>query len=268
MAPVPGPAGPLPRIAAGTVSLLSAPAAVPTAAPEPLAPDETPTPSPETSDGPALEQIEAAISAALGQAPARPDPAPRPEPARTVVPDPEPAAVAVLPALPVRLPTAAPDPASAPKPVASTTEAPRSSAGEALDPASPVTDTEDEDDSPIFRALRSHWLTPDGDGVGGWTSPEIDAGWEAADRSAAPAAAQVSEAGLPMRRPGNRLEPGGVSSAASVVSRDPEAIRARLSAHSAGVARGRREAVDATGPEPPGQEATTQPAPRQEAGTP
>jgi hypothetical protein len=47
-----------------------------------------------------------------------------------------------------------------------------------------------------------------------------------------------------MRRPGNRLVPGGVTPAPAAVSRDPEAIRARLAAHAAGVSRGRTAAVD------------------------
>lgn len=47
-----------------------------------------------------------------------------------------------------------------------------------------------------------------------------------------------------MRRPGGRLVPGGVSPAANAVVRDPEAIRARLQAHRAGVARGRTAATD------------------------
>ena len=42
-----------------------------------------------------------------------------------------------------------------------------------------------------------------------------------------------------MRDPGNRLVPGGVNTANGAVRRDPEAIRARLAAHAAGVARGR-----------------------------
>ncbi|CAN5557017.1 hypothetical protein BH10ACT10_BH10ACT10_11410 [soil metagenome] len=48
-----------------------------------------------------------------------------------------------------------------------------------------------------------------------------------------------------MRRPGTRLVPGGVDLMPTVAVRDPEAIRARLSAHSSGVARGRRDAADA-----------------------
>jgi hypothetical protein len=47
-----------------------------------------------------------------------------------------------------------------------------------------------------------------------------------------------------MRRPGNRLVPGGVTPAPAAVNRDPDAIRARLAAHAAGVSRGRTAAVD------------------------
>ena len=57
-------------------------------------------------------------------------------------------------------------------------------------------------------------------------------------------ALQLSESGLPMRRPGKRLVPGGVAPAAATAARDPEAIRARLAAHAAGVSRGRSAAVD------------------------
>ncbi len=48
--------------------------------------------------------------------------------------------------------------------------------------------------------------------------------------------------GLPVRRPGGRLVPGGVSSEPAAVTRDPEAIRNRLAAHAAGVSRGRAAA--------------------------
>ena len=57
-----------------------------------------------------------------------------------------------------------------------------------------------------------------------------------------------------MRRPGKRLVPGGVSPAPTNVARDPEAIRARLAAHAAGVSRGRTAAVDETVPAPSTEE--------------
>jgi hypothetical protein len=98
-----------------------------------------------------------------------------------------------------------------------------------------------EDETPIFRNLRSRWLSSGDDAT--WTTSEIEAGWEAAEQIAE-APAPVSQSGLPMRRPGNRLVPGGVTPAPAAVSRDPEAIRARLAAHAAGVSRGRTAAVD------------------------
>ena len=52
-------------------------------------------------------------------------------------------------------------------------------------------------------------------------------------------------AGLPVRRPGARLVPGSVTKPVGVAGRDPEAIRARLSAHKAGVRRGRTASVSA-----------------------
>jgi hypothetical protein len=110
-----------------------------------------------------------------------------------------------------------------------------------LDSRSPMPEPT-EDETPIFRTLRSRWLSSAGDAT--WTKSEIEAGWEAAEEIAEKAPTQVSQAGLPMRRPGNRLVPGGVAPAPVNVARDPEAIRARLAAHAAGVSRGRTAAVD------------------------
>jgi hypothetical protein len=102
-----------------------------------------------------------------------------------------------------------------------------------------------EDDTPIFRQMRSAWLSAGG-AVEPWTSSEVEAGWDVADRVAAASAAPVLTAsGLPMRRPGAYLVPGGVTKPASTVARDPEAVRARLAAHAAGVSRG-RHAVSGT----------------------
>ena len=115
-----------------------------------------------------------------------------------------------------------------------------------LDSRSPMPEPT-EDETPIFRALRSNWFTAGAD-EDTWTTSEIEAGWEAAEQVAEAPALQLTESGLPMRRPGKRLVPGGVSPAATNVDRDPEAIRARLAAHAAGVSRGRTAAVDETVP--------------------
>ncbi len=112
---------------------------------------------------------------------------------------------------------------------------------DALDSRSPMPELT-EDETPIFRTLRSRWLSSGDEAT--WTKSEIEAGWEAAEQ-VAEAPAPISQSGLPMRRPGNRLVPGGVSTAPAVaVNRDPEAIRAGLAAHAAGVTRGRTAAVD------------------------
>jgi hypothetical protein len=70
----------------------------------------------------------------------------------------------------------------------------------------------------------------------------VEAGWQRADVVAADATTR-NEVGLPQRRPGARLVPGGVTKPADSIARDPEAIRARLTAHAAGVLRGRRVAT-------------------------
>jgi hypothetical protein len=71
----------------------------------------------------------------------------------------------------------------------------------------------------------------------------VDRGWSAAERADDADADDTTRAGLPVRRPGGRLLPGGVSQEPSKVVRDPEAIRNRLAAHAAGVSRGRAAAA-------------------------
>ena len=114
---------------------------------------------------------------------------------------------------------------------------------DALDSASPFDDTDEPDtDTPIFRAMRSAWLTSDG-GDQPWQTSEVEEGWNRADRVAdATTEQRVTAAGLPARRPGSLLVPGGVTRP-TVAARDPEAIRKRLAAHAAGVSRGRSAAT-------------------------
>ncbi len=96
----------------------------------------------------------------------------------------------------------------------------------------------DEADSPIFRELRSAWLSPDDSAA--WTDNEVEAGWERAESVAEVAPTEVPTLnGLPVRQPGARLVPGGLTEQAVSIVRDPEAIRARLAAHAAGVRRAR-----------------------------
>ncbi|MFC5178724.1 ATP-binding protein [Nocardioides taihuensis] len=147
---------------------------------------------------------------------------------------------------------------------------------DALDsPAAPEDLAHEE--SPIFGKLRSNWLSSDGAEERPWTSSAVEAGWDAADRVSGAGAAPLTDAGLPMRRPGNRLVPGGVPGAAPAAPagpaagparstaplvRDPETIRTRLAAHAAGVSRGRSAAGS---PLPAPAAAAAQPAPQKEA---
>ena len=115
-------------------------------------------------------------------------------------------------------------------------------------PAAAALDSEQVPDAgplntPIFGQLRSNWLNDEGDTT--WVDVEVDRGWTAAE--SAESVETVSEdhtrTGLPVRRPGGRLVPGGVSNEPTVVARDPDAIRNRLAAHAAGVSRGRAAAA-------------------------
>ncbi len=99
------------------------------------------------------------------------------------------------------------------------------------------------DDEDALTGSRSSWLSS-GDTDRDWSSTEVEAGWERADDVAA-ATLSTNDAGLPVRRPGARLMPGGVTKTIGSTGRDPEAVRARLSAHKAGVRRGRNSPVSA-----------------------
>jgi hypothetical protein len=105
-----------------------------------------------------------------------------------------------------------------------------------------VDDVRQPGDSPIFGQLRSNWLTDDVDEQD-WSANEVDRGWSAAERAENSDAEDTTRTGLPVRRPGGRLLPGGVSQEPAKVVRDPEAIRNRLAAHAAGVSRGRAAAA-------------------------
>jgi signal transduction histidine kinase len=119
-------------------------------------------------------------------------------------------------------------------------------------------DEDDEFDSPIFRSMRSAWLSSGGEAEP-WTTSEVEAGWKVAEKAVeAPVTEELTPSGLPLRRPGAHLVPGGVTKQGSTIARDPEALRARLAAHAAGVSRGRRTAAApaaATTPDHPHTEA-------------
>lgn len=77
------------------------------------------------------------------------------------------------------------------------------------------------------------------------TEPPADDAWSR--QAVKPAAPTHTASGLPIRQRGNRPVPGSVDGAAhQPVVRDPEALRQRLSAHAAGVSRGRHDSANAT----------------------
>ena len=107
-----------------------------------------------------------------------------------------------------------------------------------------VASPDESEDSTIFGQLRSNWLNDEEEPSDEpWTPSEVDRGWSAAERAESADAEGTTRTGLPVRRPGGRLVPGGVSQEPAKVVRDPEAIRNRLAAHAAGVSRGRAAAA-------------------------
>ena len=108
-------------------------------------------------------------------------------------------------------------------------------------------------DTPIFRAMMSSWLTTDpapSQQGEAWTGNEGDEALFAAHEETRPL--EESAAGLPKRRPGNSMIPGGIDqqdeqpAATAVSRRDPEAIRRNLNRHKNGVSSARTEAQDGT----------------------
>ncbi len=110
-------------------------------------------------------------------------------------------------------------------------------------PEQPAPARRDEEPA-INGSSKSSWLSTD-EQDRAWTSTEVEAGWQRADVVAETHDEATNDSGLPVRRPGARLVPGSVTKPVGAAGRDPEAIRARLSAHKAGVRRGRTASVPA-----------------------
>ncbi|WP_324192699.1 ATP-binding protein [Nocardia transvalensis] len=114
-------------------------------------------------------------------------------------------------------------------------------------PASQGSDAEGsssgESPTPIYQRMVSEWLVePSSSGpAGGWSSP-ADAGWAAAAEASSPTAAHRTEGGLPIRRPGAQLVPGGLATTSRPGAPDPDEIRTNLSRHLSGVRSGRADA--------------------------
>ncbi len=99
--------------------------------------------------------------------------------------------------------------------------------------------------TPIYQRMVSEWLVepaatqdePRQD----WTSP-ADAGWLAAEDAARPSSDSKTANGLPIRRPGAQLVPGGLTPVEDEAPRNPEEIRSNLTRHLSGVRSGRADA--------------------------
>lgn len=94
------------------------------------------------------------------------------------------------------------------------------------------------EDTPIFRQISSRWLDADGEQVASWSSHRTDQAWEAAQ--VATDEHSSNDEALPQRRPGRFIVPGSVERAATLPTRDPEALRAKLSRYKDGVERARQ----------------------------
>jgi hypothetical protein len=111
-------------------------------------------------------------------------------------------------------------------------------------------------DTPIFRAMMSRWLTDDpgpAAQAAEWSLTDVDEVFSAATSSEEAAPLEQSSAGLPMRRPGNHMVPaamertnGAASGPQATNRRDPEAIRRNLNRHQQGVSSARTETQDGT----------------------
>ncbi|MFI5714203.1 ATP-binding protein [Nocardia sp. NPDC051750] len=99
--------------------------------------------------------------------------------------------------------------------------------------------------TPIYQRMVSEWLVepastqeqPRQD----WTSP-ADVGWLAAEDAATPSSDSRTANGLPIRRPGAQLVPGGLAPVEDEAPRNPEEIRSNLTRHLSGVRSGRADA--------------------------
>lgn len=101
-----------------------------------------------------------------------------------------------------------------------------------------------ETDTPAESGLERRRLhtEPDTDSSSYAWRTAADEGWQRVDNAFAESSAETTSAGLPKRRPMERLVPGGVQESQETVSaqkRNPEGIRGLLSAYHRGVQRGR-----------------------------
>ncbi|MEU2124538.1 sensor histidine kinase [Nocardia niwae] len=98
--------------------------------------------------------------------------------------------------------------------------------------------------TPIYQRMVSEWLVEPSTSQSpesSWSSPG-DAGWLAAEDASHPTTTARTVGGLPIRRPGAQLVPGGLAPAEDAGTRDPEEIRNNLTRHLSGVRSGRANA--------------------------
>ena len=228
--------------------------------PSPSPPRRAPSPSPPPEPAAQADEVEVDADDPLGLGTPRPV---TPEP----VSQPEPEPVSEVAAEPVAepQPEERPSPSSSrcrrttpprcsPTATASTATAPTAATANGIDGSNGhgsnglshgAEPARAGGESPIFKSMRSGWLA--GEGKGEWHETEVDRGWEIAEHVSEPApVVESTPVGLPRRAPGERLVPGSVTPPTAAKTRDPEAIRRRLQAHTAGVSRGRRAAQSST----------------------
>ncbi|MEG8181109.1 HAMP domain-containing protein [Nocardia terpenica] len=101
-----------------------------------------------------------------------------------------------------------------------------------------------ESPTPIYQRMVSEWLVEPATAADAaaedWTS-EADAGWQAAAEASTPTSTGRTTGGLPIRRPGAQLVPGGLAPSNDSGAPDPEEIRSNLSRHLSGVRSGRAD---------------------------
>jgi hypothetical protein len=107
-----------------------------------------------------------------------------------------------------------------------------------------------ETPTPIYQRMVSEWLvepaTTQDQPRQEWTTP-ADIGWLAAEDAAKPSSDSKTANGLPIRRPGAQLVPGGLTPVEDEAPRDPAEIRSNLTRHLSGVRSGRADAQNNDG---------------------
>ncbi|BDT89164.1 HAMP domain-containing protein [Nocardia cyriacigeorgica] len=164
-------------------------------------------------------------------------------------PEPEPRATTAGSGLPIRRPAPvrdepqqqAPEPPRPQEPETVTVTAESAAATSTSTRLHPVGG---DSPTPIYQRMVSEWLVEPATAQpssGTWSSP-ADAGWMAAEDAAKPTTSARTVGGLPIRRPGAQLVPGGLAPVEEAGARDPEEIRNNLTRHLSGVRSGRAEA--------------------------